>query len=554
MAARTAAGWADLATAGIEWEWGGMMDSNAKPDVVLSGSPGRRFDEILSADALRFIADLHRRFDVRRHELLARREARQIRFDEGELPDFLADSEEIRNADWQVADVPDEVTDRRVEMTGPVERRALIEGLNSKARVYMADFEDGTSPTWSNLVEGQLNVRDRWHDRLTMTDPSEKELAISATPAVLMTRPRGWHLPEAHLNIDGVPIAGALFDFGLALFHNAQAILAKGSRPYFYLAKLEGRLGARLWAEVFRYSEETLDLPRGSIKATILIETLPAAFQMDEILYELRDHAIGLTCGRWDYLFSLIKTFRMRRAYLLPDRDQLDMGGAFLKAYSELLIKTCHHRGALALGGMSAYIPVTSDGQANEAALEEIRADKEREALAGHDGTWVAHLALIPIAQEVFDRLMPGANQLSRQLDDLAVSQFDLLEMHDGIRTEQGLRDNIRTGVQYLEAWLRGEGAVPLDQVVEDAAIAEISRAQIWQQLHFEASLADGRKVTPALFSQFLTEEMEKVKQAIGEETYQAGRFADAIAVFTEISMADELPPYLTSAAYHLIV
>jgi malate synthase len=368
-----------------------------------------------------------------------------------------------------------------------------------------------------------------------------------------MTRPRGWHLPEAHVKIDGEPIAGALFDCGLTLFHNAKAILAKGSHPYFYLPKLEGLLGARLWNDVFAYSEDALGLPAASVKATVLIETLPAAFQMHEILYELRDRAIGLTCGRWDYIFSIIKIFRTRRAYLLPDRNQLDMGGAFLKAYSELLIRTCHRRGALALGGMSAYIPA-DDGARNTAMLAAVRLDKEQEAEAGHDGTWVAHPALIPLAEEVFDRLMPGPNQLSRPIAGAEITQFDLLEMHDGIRTEQGLRDNIRTGVQYLEAWLRGEGAVPLGGVVEDAAIAEISRAQIWQQLHFSASLAEGKRVTPALFSQFLLEEMEKVKKAIGEDVYQKGRFADAIALFTELSMAEELQPFLTSAAYPMII
>jgi malate synthase len=526
-----------------------MTDSDSEPDIVLSGAGGPRFDEILTPDALRFLARLHRQFQARRTELMTRREARQLRFDEGESPDFIAGTEEIRSGDWRVAPIPEEVLDRRVEMTGPVERRALIAGLNSKARVYMADFEDGTAPTWSNLVNGQINIRDYWLGRLAFGD-----LSVSPAPAVLMTRPRGWHLPEAHLTIDGEPIAGTLFDFGLTLFHNAGAVLEKGTYPYFYLPKLEGLLGARLWNDVFAYSEETLGLPAASIKATVLIETLPAAFQMHEILYELRERAIGLTCGRWDYIFSMIKTFRTRRAYLLPDRNQLDMGGAFLKAYSELLIRTCHRRGALALGGMSAYIPVENDGARNEETLAAIRADKEREAEAGHDGTWVAHPALIPLAEEVFDRMMPGPNQLSRPIAGPEITQFDLLEMHDGIRTEQGLRDNIRTGVQYLEAWLRGEGAVPLDQFVEDAAIAEISRAQIWQQLHFAASLAEGTKVTPALFSQFLLEEMEKVKKSIGEGSYQKGRFADAIALFTELSMAEELQPFLTSAAYTMIV
>ena len=331
-------------------------------------------------------------------------------------------------------------------------------------------------------------------------------------------------------------------------------MLAKGSRPYFYLPKLEGHLEARLWNDVFVHAQDALGLPSGTIKATVLIETLPAAFEMHEILYELRDHSIGLNCGRWDYIFSLIKTFRTRPSYLLPDRDQLDMGGGFLKAYSELLIKTCHQRGAFAMGGMSAYIPIAGDGAANKRVMDDIRRDKTREAKAGHDGTWVAHPALIPIASEVFDELMPQPNQVSRQRPDLDISQFDLLEVHDGTRTEQGLRHNIRHGVQYLEAWLRGEGSVPLDNVMEDVAITEISRGQIWQQLRFRASLAEGSKATPALFSQFLTEEMESVKEEIGEDVYQSGRFADAIALFTELSMAEELQPFLALAAYRLIV
>ncbi len=532
-----------------------MSVADSQAGIVLLGAAGPRFDEILTPAALDFLAGLHRRFDARRRDLIELRDLRQARFDAGDLPDFLPETAEIRAGDWRVAPIPDEIADRRVEMTGPVERRKLIDGLNARTRVYMGDFEDGTAPTWANLVGGQINVRDRWHDQLTDIDPDTgAELKLSDQPAVLMTRPRGWHLPEAHLTIDGEPISGALFDFGLTLFHNAKAILAKGSYPYFYLPKLETHLGARLWRDVFAYCEETLGLPAGTIKATVLIETLPAAFEMDEILYELRDHIVGLTCGRWDYIFSLIKTFRTRPAYLLPDRDQLDMGDAFLRAYSELLIKTCHRRGTLAIGGMSAYIPVPGDGAANERALADVRRDKEREAKAGHDGTWVAHPDLIPIVEEVFAKFLTGPNQLDKLRDDLNVSQYDLLELHDGIRTEQGLRDNIRTTVQYLEAWLRGQGAVPLDHVVEDAAIAEISRVQIWQQMRFQASLAEGRKVTPALFAQFLHDEMDHVKAEIGDDAYQAGRFADAITLITELSMAEELEPFLTVAAYDLII
>ncbi|MHA1560205.1 MAG: malate synthase A [Alphaproteobacteria bacterium] len=522
--------------------------------IVLSGLPGPRYEEILTPQALEFLADLHRSFDGRRRDLLAVRLARQQRFDSGELPDFLVETQQIRRDDWRVAPMPAEVNDRRVEMTGPVDRRSLVEGLNAGARVYMGDFEDGTSPTWSNMIEGQINVFDRWRDQLRFVDPAGgPTIELSESPSVLMTRPRGWHLPESHVEVDGEPMSGSLFDFALTFFHNAHPMLAKGSRPYFYLPKLEGHLEARLWSDVFVHSEGVLGLPAGTIKATVLIETLPAAFEMDEILYELRDHSIGLNCGRWDYIFSLIKTFRTRPSYLLPDRNQLDMGGGFLKAYSELLIKTCHRRGTFAMGGMSAYIPHNGDGPDNAEALMEIRQDKTREADAGHDGTWVAHTALVPTAMTVFDRLMPAPNQLSRQRPDLDISQLDLLEVHDGIRTEQGLRHNIRHGVQYLEAWLRGEATVPLDNSMEDVAITEISRGQIWQQLRFRASLAEGSKVTPALFARFLSEEMDAVEAQIGEEAYRSGRFAEAIALFTELSMAEELEPFMTLAAYKLI-
>lgn len=518
--------------------------ADQQPKVTVSAELGPRHDEILTNDALSFLANLHRRFEGRRLELIEAREARQLAFDDGELPDFLPETKEIREGDWRVAAPPEEILDRRVEMTGAVDRQSLTAGLNSSARVYMGDFEDAMSPTWGNLLDGQINVRDRWHDQLD---------GLGDAPAVLMTRPRGFHLPEAHLLVDGEAISGTLFDFGLLAFHNAERAIAKGSHPYFYLAKLETHLGARLWREIFEYTEEALGLAHGAIKATVLIECLPAAFEMHEILYELRDHAVGLTTGRWDHIFSLIKTFRTRPGYLLPDRDGLDMGDAFLRAYSELMIQTCHRRGTFALGGMSAYIPVDHDSAANQKALEEVRKDKEREARAGHDGTWVAHPDLIAPAQEVFDELMTGPNQLNVLREDLNITQFDLLEVHDGARSEAGLRENIRTGIQYLEAWLRGEGAVPLGGVLEDAAIAEISRTQIWQQLHFEASLAEGSTATPALFAQFVNEEMERVKEEIGDAAYQAGRFAEAIALFTELSMAEELQPFLTLSAYRLI-
>ena len=529
-------------------------NAKAVRGLSVTGADGPRYAEILTTEALAFLTDLHRRFDGARRDVLADRLARQARFDRGELPDFLPGTKAIRDGDWRVAPMPEEISDRRVEMTGPVDRRTLVAGLNSGARVFMADFEDGLAPTWTNLLEGQLNIYDRWRDRLEHVDPaSGQRTALSSQPAVLMTRPRGWHLPEAHLIVDAEETSGALFDFGLTFFHNARAALAKGSRPYFYLPKLESHFEARLWNDVFVYSEERLELPVGTIKATVHIETLPAAFEMDEIIYELRDHMAGLNCGRWDYIFSLIKTFRTNPAFLLPDRNQVDMGDAFLRNYSALLIQTCHRRGTFAMGGMSAFVPEGADPAVRQRALAEIRADKEREARAGHDGTWVAHPDLIPIAREVFDRLMPEPNQLGRLREDVQVGQDELLEVHDGVRTPAGLRDNIRTSVQYLEAWLRGLGAVPIDNVMEDAAIAEISRAQVWQQIRFRSSLTDGRKVTAELFESILADEVTRLRDVLGAEAFVSGRFDAAVALFRRLSFAPELEPSFTEVAYRLI-
>lgn len=522
--------------------------------LKLTGGDGPRYSEILTVEGLGFLADLHRRFDVARQDLLTDRLARQQRFDRGELPDFLPSTADIREGDWRVAPLPDEISDRRVELTGPADRMTMVRGLNSGARVFMGDFEDGLAPLWSNLLEGQLNVLDRWHDRLSYVDPASGEtIAVSDKPAVLMTRPRGWHLDEAHLSVDGHYISAALFDFGLTFFHNAKAALEHGSRPYFYLPKFEGHLEARLWNEVFLFAQDALGIPKGTVKATVHIETLPAAFEMHEIIYELRDHMAGLNCGRWDYIFSLLKTFRTNPAYLLPDRSQVDMGDAFLKAYSDLLIQTCHRRGTFAIGGLSAFLPENAEAEERERALSETKADKEREAKAGHDGTWVADPALIPTAKEAFDRLMPGPNQLGNLRPDVTVGQDELLEVHDGIRTAGGFRDNIRTGIQYLEAWLGGHGSVPIDNVMEDASLAEISRAQVWQQVHFRASLADGRKASEALLDQCIAEEMSTVREEVGEEAYAAGRFAEAIDLFRRLTMAEELEPFFTVPAYRLV-
>ncbi|MBZ9934706.1 malate synthase A [Mesorhizobium sp. BR1-1-16] len=522
--------------------------------LVVTGASAERYDEILTPEALAFVAELHGRFDGKRRALLEFRSERQSFFDNGGLPDFLPETAHVRDGDWKVAPIPADLTDRRVEITGPVDRKMIVNALNSGAKVFMADFEDASSPVWSNMVEGQLNLKDRWAGQIDFTDAKTgKAYKVGPRPAVLIIRPRGWHLPERHITFDGAPASGSLVDFGLYVFHNAKAALAQGSGPYFYLPKLESHLEARLWDEVFSAAEEWVGLAHGTIKATVLIETLPAAFEMDEILYELKDHIVGLNCGRWDYIFSFIKTLRNNADFLMPDRGQVVMGKAFLKAYSELLIKTCHRRGAFAMGGMAAQIPIKNNPAANEAAFAKVRADKEREAGAGHDGTWVAHPDLVPVAMEVFDRMMPTPNQLTRLREEVSYGQKDMLEIHEGTRTEEGLRHNIRVGVQYIEAWLRGRGAVPIYNLMEDAATAEISRAQIWQQLHFEATLEGGVKVTEELFRRCLAEEMEVVKGEIGPDNYAAGRFPEAIELFSKLSTAPTFEAFLTVPAYGLI-
>ncbi len=522
--------------------------------IAIKGPMGPRYEEILSEAALAFLADLHRTFDMRRLALLGRRAERQKLFDAGETPDFLAETAQVRAGDWKVAPIPADLQDRRVEITGPVDRKMIINALNSGAKVFMADFEDASSPTFANMVEGQINLKDRWAKTIDFTDASTgKAYTLSSKPAVLMVRPRGWHLLEAHVSVDGAPMSGSLFDFGLYVFHNAKAQVAAGATPAFYLPKMESHLEARLWNDVFVFAQEKLGLARGTLKATVLIETLPAAFEMDEIIYELRDHMAGLNCGRWDYIFSFIKRLKRNPAYLTPDRAVMGMGKAFLNAYSLLLIKTCHRRGAFAMGGMAAQIPIKNNPAANEAAFAKVVADKEREAGNGHDGTWVAHPDLVPVAMQVFDRLMPGANQLGRLREDVAVSRHDLLEVHEGARTEAGLRENIRVGVQYIEAWLRGRGAVPLYNLMEDAATAEISRAQIWQWLHHGAAFADGRTLTRTLFQEVLADEMAKVRAAVGEAAYESGRFGEAIELFSTMSLAEDFDEFLTLPAYELL-
>jgi malate synthase len=529
-----------------------MADSASLTSVEILGPVEGRAAEILTPQALDFLAGLHRRFDARRRELLAARLARQTRFDAGEKPDFLPQTASVRAGDWRVAPIPADLQDRRVEITGPVDRKMIINALNSGAKVFMADFEDATSPTWANLVEGQINLMDRWAGRLDFTDSSTgKAYALKENPAVLIVRPRGWHLPERHARVDGEPMSGSLFDFGLYAFHNAQALHAAGTGPYFYLPKMESHLEARLWNDVFVHAQEALGVPQGTIKATVLIETLPAAFEMDEIIYELREHMAGLNCGRWDYIFSYIKRLGRQADALTPDRSAMVMGKAFLGAYSLALIQTCHRRGAFAMGGMAAQIPVRGDPAVNEAAFAKVRADKQREAGDGHDGTWVAHPDLVPVAMEVFDRLMPGPNQLGKLREDVAIDREALLKVHDGVRTLAGLRDNIRVGVQYIEAWLRGRGAVPLYNLMEDAATAEISRAQIWQWLQRGAKLDDGQTVTPELFKRTLDEEMTALKTTL--PGFETGRFAEAIDLFSRMSLAPQFEEFLTLPAYEIL-
>ncbi len=525
------------------------------PDgVVIKGELGPHYERILTVDALEFVVGLHRKFEATRQELLNARIEKQQRYDAGELPNFLPETEEIRSGDWHVGEIPKALQHRAVEITGPVDRKMIVNALNSGANVFMADFEDASSPLWSNMMEGQVNLRDRWLGNIAFSDPvSGKHYDIGADPAVLIIRPRGLHLNENHVSVDGIPVSGSFFDFGLYFFHNAKRTLDQGAGPYFYLPKLESHLEARLWNSVFVHAQKFLDLPLGTIKATVLIETLPAAFEMDEILYELKDHIVGLNVGRWDYIFSYIKTLANNANFILPDRAQLVMGKAFLGAYAELLIKTCHKRSAYAMGGMAAQIPVKSDEKANAAAFAKVKADKEREAGDGNDGTWVAHPGLVPVAKEVFDRMMPADNQLERRREDVNVTQADLLKIHQGERTEAGMRENIRVGIQYIEAWLQGRGAVPLYNLMEDAATAEISRAQIWQWLRFEAELSDGRKVTRELFDHLLTDEMAQLRQVLGNDRFETGRFSDAIALFRELSVAKTFAPFLTIPAYELI-
>ncbi len=526
------------------------------PDgVEIRGAIGDGYIEILTPAALAFVAHLQRSFGAERRRLLSARMVVQEKLDSGWKPDFLAETSAVRDGDWTVAPLPKDLLDRRVEITGPVDRKMVINALNSGANVFMADFEDATTPTWANLIEGQLNLRDAVRRTVTFDDPSNgKHYQLNAKTATLLVRPRGWHLSEAHVLIDDEPMSGSLFDFGLYFFHNAAATLAHGTGPYFYLPKMESHVEARLWNSVFVESEAKLGIPKGSIKATVLIETILAAFEMDEILYELRDHSAGLNCGRWDYIYSFIKKFAEDPKDVMPDRGQVTMTAHFLRSYSQLLIKTCHRRNVHAMGGMAAQIPIRDNPEANAAAMEKVRADKLREASDGHDGTWVAHPGLVPIAKDIFDKQMPESNQIARKRQDVHVTAADLLEVPAGTVTEAGLRQNLNVGLGYLEAWLRGVGCVPLYNLMEDAATAEISRAQVWQWIRHGAKLADGRTVDLALCEKILNEELDKLRETFGEAAYANGRFMDAAALFRKLIEAKRFPEFLTLPAYEKIV
>ncbi|HLQ38371.1 MAG TPA: malate synthase A [Planctomycetota bacterium] len=510
---------------------------------------------LLSDAALTFVALLERRFRERRRRLLARRALVQARLDAGARPGFSTKTRAIRAASWRVAPVPHDLQDRRVEITGPVDRKMVINALNSGARTYMADFEDSSSPTWRNLLDGQRNLRDAVRKTIDYTDPAAgKDYRLHDTTAVLLVRPRGWHLDEQHVLLDGEPVSAALFDFALFLFWNAHELRARGSGPYFYLPKLESHLEARLWNDVFVLAQDALELPRGTIKATVLIETILAAFEMDEILYELREHSAGLNCGRWDYIFSFIKKFRSQPRYMLPDRATITMRQHFLHSYSLLLIQTCHRRGAHAIGGMAAQIPIKHDAERNRQALEKVREDKQREAGAGHDGTWVAHPALVAIAQREFDAVMPGPNQIHRQRDDVQVTAADLPQVPNGAITEHGLRHDLNVGIRYLESWLRGQGCVPIDDLMEDAATVEISRAQVWQWLHHGAHFDTGALIDQALVERLIEEELASIRSGVGAERWALRRFGLATQIFRRLVLEPECAEFLTVLAYEHIL
>jgi malate synthase len=522
--------------------------------MKISGAITPAFSPILTQQALAFAAKLCREFQPRREQLLAARAARQKEFDAGTMPDFLAGTRAIRDAEWKVADQPADILDRRVEITGPTDRKMVINALNCGASTFMADFEDANCPTWENMIDGQANLRDAVRRTITL-EQGGKSYKLNDRTAVLFPRPRGWHLDEKHVTIDGKPVSGGIFDFALYFFHNARELLARGSGPYFYLPKMESHLEARLWNDIFTLAQKELGVPHGSIRATVLIETVVAAFEMDEILWELKDHSAGLNIGRWDYIFSCIKKFRVHKEFCLADRAQVTMTAPFMRSYALLLVKTCHRRNAPAMGGMAAQIPIKNDPAANEAAMAKVRADKEREATDGCDGTWVAHPGLVPIAKEIFDKFMPQPNQYAKQRPDVNVTAKDLLAFQpEAPITEAGLRNNVQVGIQYIGSWLAGNGCVPIFNLMEDAATAEISRSQVWQWIRSpKGVLADGRKVTRELFTAILADELAKTPSIVGAEAYAAGKYVEGAKLFGEITASDDYVEFLTLPAYRAL-
>ncbi len=528
-----------------------MKPSFKENGILISAPISSDFQHILTPEALSFVANLARKFESRRRELLLSRNEVQKKIDKGILPDFLPETKDIRDTDWKVSTIPEDLKDRRVEITGPVERKMIINALNSGALTFMADFEDSHSPTWEGTIQGQINLQDAVNGTIQMVSEDGKKYYLNEKTATLIVRPRGWHLVEKHVLIDGDPISASIFDFGLYFFHNAHTLINKGSGPYFYLPKMESHLEARLWNDIFIQAEKDFKIPVGSIKATVLIETILAAFQMEEIIYELKEHMAGLNCGRWDYIFSFIKRFTKVPGYLFPDRSEITMTSPCMRSYSLLAIKTCHKRGTHAIGGMAAQVPIKGQPEANARAFQKVRDDKLREAGDGHDGTWVAHPGLVPVALEVFNQLMPGPNQIEKQRDDVSVTQEDLLRSPQGKITETGLRTNISVGIQYMASWLSGNGCVAINHLMEDAATAEISRAQVWQWLHMpDGVLEDGRKVDHALFDNTVNEEIDRIKSKIGEVAFAKGNYAEAAALFKEIILQNSFEEFLTLKAY----
>ena len=522
--------------------------------VEITGDMQPGFADILTEDAIGLVAMLQRQFGDEREKLLARRQEVQKKLAGGVMPGFLPETKEIRESDWTVAPLPSDLLDRRVEITGPTDRKMVINALNSGASVFMTDFEDSNAPTWENMVGGHINLIDAINGSIEFTDPGTgKEYALNEKTAVLLVRPRGWHLFEKHMLVDGKPVSGSLFDFALYLYHNHAALKAKGTGPYYYLAKLENHLEARLWNSVITAAEEALGIPVGTVKATVLIETILASFELHEILHELREHSAGLNCGRWDYLFSYIKKFREDPEFLLPDRGQVGMTQHFMRSYSLLVIQTCHKRGVHAIGGMAAQIPVRNDEKANAEALAKVRADKEREVNDGHDGTWVAHPGLVHVAKDIFDRVMPQANQLDNAREDVNITIDDLLAKPEGTLTEAGLRQNLNVGVCYLEAWLRGNGCVALYNLMEDAATAEISRTQVWQWIRHGAKLENGRTVDAELFEATLAEELAKIRATVGDAAFDGGKYGEAVELFRSLSLAEKFSDFLTLSAYQML-